>query len=145
MKHKNNGGYSLIEILIAISILGIIVVPTCQNLLLSLRINEGTEDLIQAQLAVSSAVETLMAEGIGWEDSYDDDVMYDPLTGTTTPGKCHYDDNTLAFSEDRFPEVTVDTKRVAGKPYYEVIVTHNEKETVSVKTYIHAVDVTFKN
>ena len=144
MKRKsNNGGYSLIEILIAISILGIIVVPTCQNLLVSLRINQRTEEMIQAQLAVSSAVETLMAEGIGWEDTMGDNICYDPINRTTVSGvDCYYDANPV--TGDRFPEVTVDTKRVTGKPYYEVTVTHIEKENVSVKTYIHAVDITLK-
>lgn len=145
MKQKNNGGYSLIEILVAISILGLIVAPTCQNLLVSLRINQRTEEMIQAQLAVSSAVETLMAEGIGWEDTMGDNKCYDPRTRVVVENvDCHYDDNPIAFpSGDRFADVTVDTKRVTGKPYYEVTVTHNEEENVSVKTYIHAVDVTY--
>ena len=144
-RNKWNAGYTLIEVLVAISILGIIVVPVCQNLLMALRVNERTEDLIEAQLAVSSAVEILMAEGIGWEDTMGDNICYEPETCTTISGvDCYYDDNPIAFPDgDRFPEVTVNTKRVTGKPYYEVTVTHNEEENVSVKTYIHAVDVTY--
>ena len=61
---KRNGGFSLIETLISIVILGAMVVPTCTALVMSIRLNDKTEKMLQAQLAVSSAVETLMAEGV---------------------------------------------------------------------------------
>ncbi len=64
MKQKNNQGFSLIEVLVAIVILAAFVVPTCSALVLSARMNAKTQALMQAQLDVSSAVETLMAEGI---------------------------------------------------------------------------------
>jgi prepilin-type N-terminal cleavage/methylation domain-containing protein len=64
MKQKHNGGFSLIETVVAIAILGLIVVPSCSGLLMAIRINEKAQQMMQAQLAVSSAVETLMAEGI---------------------------------------------------------------------------------
>ena len=94
MKNKHNAGFSLIEVLVAIALLGIIVVPTCSGLLLSIRMNAKTEELMQSQLAVSSAVETLMAEGI-------------TTKGTDT---------------SRFDDVTLKTTKVSGKPYYEVTV-----------------------
>lgn len=60
MRHsKHNGGFSLIEILVAIVLLGLIVVPITSSLLVSHRINAKTEQLLQAQLAVSSAAEIL--------------------------------------------------------------------------------------
>lgn len=65
---KHNGGYSLIEILVAISILAVIVVPTCTGMVMSFQMNAKANQLMQAELAVSSAVEELMAEGIR-EDS----------------------------------------------------------------------------
>ena len=64
MNRNRNGGYSLIEILLAIVLLGAIMVPTCTSLVMSIIINDRTDEMMQAQLAVSSAVETLMAEGI---------------------------------------------------------------------------------
>lgn len=67
MKQNRNGGYSLIEILLAIVLLGAIMVPTCTSLVMSIKINDRTDEMMQAQLAVSSAVETLMAEGITTE------------------------------------------------------------------------------
>lgn len=64
MRRENNGGFTMIEVLVAIAILAGIVIPVCSSLLLSLRMNAKAEQVLQARLAVSSAVETLMAEGI---------------------------------------------------------------------------------
>lgn len=71
MKQKHNAGFSLVEILVAIVLLGAVVVPTCTSLVLGMDLNGRTAKLMKAQLAVSSAVETLMAEGItASSDSY---------------------------------------------------------------------------
>lgn len=64
---KRNGGFSLIETLVSIVILGAMVVPTCTALVMTVKLNDKTEKMLQAQLAVSSTVETLMAEGISGE------------------------------------------------------------------------------
>ena len=64
MKSKKNEGFTLVELLVSIAILSAIVIPTCTSLSLSYRMNAKTEQMMQAQLAVSSAVETLMARGI---------------------------------------------------------------------------------
>lgn len=143
MKQKNNGGYSLIEVLVAISILGIIVSPVCANLLMSLRATEKTDEILQAQLAVSSAVETLMAEGIGWADSMGDGVSYDPdMPNNTSIVDCYYDANPAMFNEDRFENVIVQTWHEHPEDlYYKVEVTSELEPAVSVTTYIHAVEV----
>ena len=143
MKQKNNGGYSLIEVLVAISILGIIVSPVCANLLMSLRATEKTDEILQAQLAVSSAVETLMAEGIGWEDSMGDGVSYDPdMPNNISPVDCYYDANPAVFKKDRFENVTVQTWHEYPEDlYYKVEVTSELEPSVSVTTYIRAVEV----
>ena len=64
MKTKHDQGFSLIEVLVAIVILAAFVVPTCSALVLSARMNAKAQALMQAQLDVSSAVETLMARGV---------------------------------------------------------------------------------
>lgn len=117
MKQKHNGGFSLIEVLVAMVLLGALVVPTCSALVMCARLNAKTDDLLQAQLAVSSAVETLMAEGIKEvADDYGND-------GTT----------------DRFPNVIVKTEEVkiadVLQPYYKVTVTDNDNQ-VTVETTI---------
>lgn len=63
-KSKGTAGFSLIEVLTAITVLGLIIAPVGAGLVLSHRLNARSQELMQAQLAVSGAVETLMAEGI---------------------------------------------------------------------------------
>lgn len=99
---KRNGGFSLIETLISIVILGAMVVPTCTALVMSIRLNDKTEKMLQAQLAVSSAVETLMAEG---------------MTGV------YYDETNNTFSyQDNFDDVTVTVTDGQIDVYYNVVV-----------------------
>ena len=64
MRMKNNGGFSLMEVLVAIVLLAALVIPTCTGLTLSLRMNARSQELMHAQLTVSSAVESMMATGI---------------------------------------------------------------------------------
>lgn len=64
MKHKNDAGFSLVEVLVAIVILGLITIPMTSGMVFALKTMARTEEMMQAQLAVSSAVEELMASGI---------------------------------------------------------------------------------
>ena len=77
MKQKHNEGFSLVEILVAMAILATSLLGTGSALMTSYRINSKTNDLMQAQLAVSSKVEELMAKGITEADiaSYSDGVV----------------------------------------------------------------------
>ena len=116
MKPKNNGGFSLIDVLVAIALLGILVVPTCTSLLFSVRMNNRAEEILQAQLAVSSAVETLMAEGIG------------------------------GLSEDysHLSDVEVTVEKTDEVTFYKVTVTSTEIDSVSVTTHIrHDISVPY--
>jgi len=109
---KRNGGFSLMETLVSIVILGAMVVPTCTALVMSIRINDKTEKMLQAQLAVSSAVETLMAEGVTSESNN--------------------------YGEGRFPDVTIVTDKANDTdPFYSVTVTSADG-LVSVDTVIRA-------
>lgn len=126
MNKKNNAGFSLVEVLVAIVILGILSAPVCTSLVLSTRMNVKATELLEAQLAVSSAVETLMAEGI---------------TGAST----EYDviKETGKEDVDRFPDLTVVTEEVketvsgteVTRPYFKVTVSMANPE-ISVTTYI---------
>lgn len=72
---KNKGGFSLIEVLAAITIMAIVIGPVCAGLVVSARLNARCESLLQEQLEVKSAVETLMAEGIQAEYNAEDKVF----------------------------------------------------------------------
>jgi prepilin-type N-terminal cleavage/methylation domain-containing protein len=120
MKAKHNGGFSLIEVLIAMVILAMIVVPTCTALVMSTKINAKTEALTQAQLAVSSAVETLMSKGI------------DPSLFNNN------NEETKIVDKTSFPGLTVTVESVDGQAYYKVTVTYYEADDalVTVDTFI---------
>lgn len=114
MRQKNGrGGFSLIEVVVAIALLGLVVVPICGGLVLSFRLNARTEALMQAQLAVSSVVETLMSEGItGASDRYG-----------------------VSDGENRFPGVTVVTSKDTDESF-TVTVISTAVPDVSVTTHI---------
>ena len=138
MKH-NNDGFSLVEIVAAIAILGIFFGTACSGLVLGLRMNEKTDAMLQAQLAVSSAVETLMAEGIASENGkfsvfpqkdnngnypldapkdanqniiFTENGLYDDcMPELDNNGNPVTNDSGDAVMADRFPNVTVEAVR----------------------------------
>lgn len=110
MKNKHNGGFSLIETLVAIAVLGIVVVPTCNSLITSYRLNQTTDSMLQSQLAVSSAVETMMAEGIS-EKYMRDPTDKDLGNYGWDPGA---DASDISDDFDLFPGVAV---TISGKEY----------------------------
>lgn len=63
-KFKERCGAALLEVLISIAMMGLLMVPISSGILISLHINEKSDEILQARLAVSSAVETIMATGI---------------------------------------------------------------------------------
>ena len=135
MKRKHNEGFTLVEMLVSIVILAAIVIPTCTSLVLSYRLNAKAREMMQAQLAVSSTVEKLMAEGIdanrvalvleknngiydfGWDSTNDVKIEADDYPGVTitiTEDKSTEGYFTLSVSDDD-GFVTVTTQiRVKG-------------------------------
>lgn len=112
---KYTAGFSLIEVIVGIAILGIITVPVCASLVLSMRINAAGRSLMTAQLEASAAVETLMAEGIREADFH-----------TNAEGK---------------PERQVNGARVLienrGSVYYDVtVIGEDNGKTVTLTTSI---------
>jgi prepilin-type N-terminal cleavage/methylation domain-containing protein len=125
MKNKHDGGFSLIEVVLAMVILALIVVPTCTSLVLSFRVNAKSEAMLQAQLAVSSAVEQLMAKGIidqKAEEAITNQHLYDIVPAD--------EDNP---ETDEFPDVMIAVEQ--SENCYKVVVTDNN-DLVTVTTYI---------
>ena len=118
MEGRNGtAGFSLIEVLAAITILGLLTAPLCGSLVLAARLNARGDALLQARLLVNSAVETLMAEGIG-EDL--ESGRFDGLTvravqlGEDDPGYPAYAVTVTSVAE---PDVFVTTHiRPAADP-----------------------------
>ncbi len=61
---RNKQGSTLLEIVVAIAVLGLMVAPVCSSLVLSHRLNAESERLLQTRLLLESTAERLMGEGI---------------------------------------------------------------------------------
>ncbi len=82
-KSSGAAGFSLVEVLTAITVLGLILAPIGASLVLSHRLNARSQQLMAEQLAVSNAVETLMAEGIKAESIEEGKYTgYQPANGS---------------------------------------------------------------
>lgn len=57
-------GAALLEVMISIAMLGLLLMPICSGIVMSQRINVRSDQILKARLAVSSAVETIMAVGV---------------------------------------------------------------------------------
>lgn len=111
---ERTAGFSLLEVVVAIAIIGLISAPICSSLILAGRINAHSQAVMEAHLNVRTAVETLMKDGMT-EASAD-------------------------YYAKKFPNVTVNKEKVVGKPYYHVTVSDKPTEPlVKVETYVRAV------
>lgn len=111
---ERTAGFSLLEVVVAIAIIGLISAPICTSLILAGRINAHSQAVMEAHLNVRTAVETLMQDGV------------------TQPS-----DN---YRAEAFPNVTVKTVKDGETPYYHVTVSDKHTEPlVTVETYVRAV------
>lgn len=111
---ERTAGFSLLEVVVAIAIIGLISAPICSSLILAGRINAHSQVVMEAHLNVRAAVETLMKDGV-----------------TEASDK---------YRERDFPNVTVKTEKDGDNPYYHVTVSDKRTEPlVTVETYVRAV------
>ena len=111
---ERTAGFSLLEVVVAIAIIGLISAPICSSLILAGRINAHSQAVMEAQLNVRTAVETLMPDG-GREAN----------------------DN---YRAEAFPNVTVITVKDGENPYYQGTVSDKHTEPlVTGETYVRAV------
>ena len=111
---ERTAGFSLLEVVVAIAILGLVSAPICSSLILAGRINAHSQVVMEAHLNVRTAVEILMQDGVTAENP--------------------------TYRADEFSTVTIKTEKVDGKPYYHVTVSDKRTEPlVTVETDIRAV------
>ena len=111
---ERTAGFSLLEVVVAIAIIGLISAPICSSLILAGRINAHSQAVMEAHLNVRTAVETLMKDGV-----------------------TEASDN---YHADEFPNVTIKTEKDGENPYYHVTVSDKPTEPlVTVNTYVRAV------
>ena len=117
MKVKNNAGFSLVEVVVAMAILASVIIPVCTGMMVSVRVNAKAEAMLKAKIAVSSAVETLMAQGITHES----------------------DDYAIPGIQEGEQTVEVKTFLEEGVTTYYNVVVKDQAGLVSVETSIRAV------
>lgn len=61
---QRTAGFTLVEIIVAIAIMGLVTAPICASLVLAGRLNARGRAVMEAELNVRSAVETLMEAGV---------------------------------------------------------------------------------
>lgn len=111
---ERTAGFSLLEVVVAIAIIGLISAPICTSLILAGRINAHSQVVMEAHLNVRTAVETLMKDGVMTEAS-------------------------AAYYAEKFPNVTVIPEKDGDNPYYRVTVSDKPTKLVTVETYVRAV------
>ena len=137
-KTRANGGFTLVEVLVAIAILGVVVTSMGGCLVVSQRVNARSQNVIEERAAVTNVVEKLMAEGINVYGS--SPYTFSP-DNTVTPTEYTAHDTT----DSSFPVTITATKpekvKVKTEPFVEfgdrlwkVWVTCGDVEVV---TYIH--------
>ena len=111
---ERTAGFSLLEVVVAIAIIGLISAPICSSLILAGRINAHSQAVMEAHLNVRTAVETLMKDGVTAKSD--------------------------EYRKNDFPNVKIITEKDGDNPYYHVTVTDQHTEPlVTVETYIRAV------
>lgn len=116
---KATAGSALVEVVLAITILGLVSAPICSSLMVAARINARSRAVMTAQMQVSSAVEYLMAKGIEEKE----------VSGTMRP----MDPNLPGV------KVVIDENEYAESAYCRITVS-SEDELVSVDTYVKVVE-----
>lgn len=136
LNEKHNGGFSLVEVLLAMLILSAIVIPVCSSILLSVHVNTRANDVLQARVEVSSAVETLMAQGIPW-DYQGEDLLGEEFAETGICVQIVKPAGTEALADGEAEEPEEEAKPA----YFEVTVSDSKEDPlVTVTTKIRAVE-----
>ena len=118
---KGKAGSALVEVVLAIAILGLVSAPICSTLMVAARINAQSRAVMKAQTQVSSAVERLMAEGIQEEEGTDD-------KGVPT--------GEMVAIDPKLPGVTVTSGSEKEKGVYHEVVVTSQDGLVSVETIV---------
>lgn len=103
---KNKGGFSLLEVVVSITLVGLIAAPICSSIVLSHRMNAKSEALLQARLNVTSVVEELQAKGY-YHDPEDNETyasIYSNVVITLSAEDTDYTDGYKITVADKVPD-----------------------------------------
>ena len=116
---KKNDGYTLLEVVVSMLVLAIIAAPIGSAFVVSARVNAYADKVFQARLAVSSAAEQLMAEGV--------EVAKD-VSGNLTVKN---------LSNPEKVKATVTNDPIPVGDLYTVTITSKDVDTVKVTMQVH--------
>lgn len=128
-RHNRTAGFSLIEVVVGIALLGLVTAPVCASLILSVRLNSHAQALMSARLQASGVVETLLAEGIT----------------TDAEGRLEgFSPKESAWEKIEDGVTVVAEKENTSDPFYKVTVSSSvgvegKQETVVIETRVRAV------
>lgn len=130
-RHNRTAGFSLIEVVVGIALLGLVTAPVCASLVLSVRMNSHAQALMQARLQASGVVETLLAEGIDVTPAEGEEAVW----GEKVDGHWTREIDGVDVT------VTEVIENEASQPYYEVTVSgsvgvEGKEETVLFTTQV---------
>ena len=107
---QRTAGFTLVEIIVSIAIMGLVSAPICASLVLAGRINARSRAVMEAQLNVRNAVETLMEKGYSKENAAALEAKYQVrIIEGTSQGQYYEVDVCDKVSEGETPLVMVDT------------------------------------
>lgn len=123
-KKRATGGYSLIEVIITIAFVGIFSLGAYASINTSIAMNGRTQAMLEAEMRVKDAVETLMARGLTPGDIQADDTVngFSSVSVVTVVPSIFPDKDSAAYYT-----VTFSSEYAAGKP--PVTVTTNIKRS----------------
>lgn len=107
-KHRA-AGFTLVEVIVTIAIMGLVSAPICASLVLAARLNARSQAVMEAQLNVRNAVETLMEKGYSEENAAALKAKYQVKIEGTSRGQYYEVDVCDEVSEGETPLVMVDT------------------------------------
>ena len=108
---ERTAGFSLLEVVVAIAIIGLISAPICSSLILAGRINAHSQAVMEAHLNVRTAVETLMKDGM---TEANDAYYAEKIDPKKVKGKPYY--RVTVKDKHTEPLVTVETYVRAVSP-----------------------------
>lgn len=106
-KIKSRSGFSLIETLLSALLFTFVVMAIGSSIIVSVRLNAKARRMTEARLAVSSAVETIMAKGYDKDADYDAAFTAVEVVLTNTPATDNYAEITVTSKTE--PNVSVET------------------------------------
>lgn len=108
-RKQRTAGFTLVEVIVAIAIMGLVSAPICASLVLAGRINARSQAVMEAQLNVRSAVESLMEQGYSEENATALETEYQVKIKGTSKGPYYEVTVSDKVGEDATPLITVDT------------------------------------